>query len=269
MATARTVSIGLAPPAMSLIDPATTPGVQPDGQTGWTLSMSEEFTGSLTVTDAGLGYVTFRPTGYEWSTRYPDWPRFTSQSPGGSHTNTDQSAYYDTSKVSLSSGSLILACDKQTTVSGLPYTAGMVQTLPSFDQLYGFFEARIRINTQADTGHWPAWWTHVSTYNQWPPEIDIWEYYGAATQVEQNVFMLDGSKTLLKAYATQTAWHTYGCKWDSGSVTWYIDGTQVNRTTSTVPADPLFLILNNGSRAPASPTFTSNPMSVDYVRAWA
>src|SRR6478609_11172310 len=108
----------------TLIDPDTTPGVQPVGQTGYTLTMSEEFNGTMVVDDSTNGIVHFRPGGMQWATWYPNWTNFTSQSPGGNHTNTGYESYYATSKVTTSGGALQLACDKQTTVSGLTYTAG-------------------------------------------------------------------------------------------------------------------------------------------------
>lgn len=254
----------------SLVDPATGT-VQPVGQTGWTLAMSEEFGGTMTVTDSTLGYVKFRSDGPTWATWYPDWPMFDSQSPGGNHTNTNYAAYYATSKVSLDgAGTLRLACDKQVTATGLPYTAGMIQTLPSYTPTYGYFEARIKVDTAGVTGHWPAWWASASAFNTWPPEIDIWEYFGNGTQYNNNTFMVGQSTFTTTATATQDAYHVYGCKWTASTVVFYLDGTVTNTVTNVaqVPQTAQYLLLNNGARDVANPTFTSNGISVDYVRAW-
>lgn len=256
-------------PANSLIDPATG-AVQPVGQTGYSLVMSEEFAGTMTVTDATNGLATFRSGGPTWAMWYPNWTDFTSQSPGGNHTNTDYASYYDGTKVSLDgAGALKLACDKQVTVTGLPYTAGMIQSIGFLTPLYGYFEAKIRIATASLQGHWPAWWMSASAVNTWPPEIDIFEYFWLGTQFSQNSYVV-GSNVTFNANASSalTNYHVYGCKWTSTAVTWYVDGVQTNQTTSIVPNLSQYLILNNGARTPGNPTFASNDMFVDYVRVW-
>lgn len=256
--------------ALLMVDPATTPGQQPVGQSGWALVQSEEFTGTMSVTDSVKGFVKFRDTGYEWSTWYPEWQMFVDDNPTAKwHTNTNYDAYYDTSKVSLDgAGSLLLKCDKQAQ-SGCNYTAGMIQSLPNSNYLYGYFEARIKIATQGVTGHWPAWWVTSSATNTWPPEIDIWEYFGDASgSYWNNTFLQSGTYSSATS-TTTTAWHTYGCKWTSTSVTWYRDGAQTNTIGSTgTPTSAQYLIVNNGSQKSASPVFTANDMWVDYIRVW-
>lgn len=262
-----------APIPVTLIDPATTAGQQPVGQTGWTLAMSEEFNGSITVTDATNGYVTFRPGGPTWATWYPDWAMFASQV-GGNHTNTDQEAYYATSKVTLDgAGSMVLACDKQTTVTGLDYTAGMIQSLPSYTYQYGYVEAKLKISAQSVNGHWPAWWASASTTNMWPPEIDFFEYFWSAANYESHIYMpspgVEFDDTTNNG-GDLTAFHTFGCKWTSSAVQFYLDGTlMASAGASSIPASPLYLILNNGARTPANPTASPMPtVTVDYIRAW-
>lgn len=254
-----------------LIDPATTSGVQPVGQSGYGLVMSEEFTGSLTVTDSTLGYVTFRAGGPQWATWYPNWPRFTSQSPGGNHTNTNLDGYYATSKVAMSGGALALACDKQTTVTGLDYTAGMIQSLPGFQFRYGYTEARIKVSSNATAGAWPAYWMHNATYDTWPPEIDVWEYYGNAFPINtyyNNTYGGSGTVTDNDQSATpMTDYHVFGAKWSASQVQYYLDGTLTTTISRALTTD-MFLILNNGADGTASPTFTSFDVSVDYVRVW-
>lgn len=250
-----------------MIDPDTG-SVQPVGQAGWTLAMSEEFNGTPTISDPTLGYVQFRPGGPQWATWYPDWPRFDSQSPGGNHTNTDEAAYYQTGMVSTGSGSLRLTMDK-TATGGLPYRGGMIQSLPSFTPLYGFFEARLRLD-HVDTGVWAAWWMSCSDYNAWPPEIDVAEVYDAGTGILSNIFVPSVANYSQKIGESSAglAFHTYGCEWSPAGVAFYLDGVQVAGRTTNVPATHQYLILNHGARLPANPTWQSGLMEVDYVRAW-
>lgn len=251
-----------------MLDPATPAGTQPVGLSGWTLAMSEEFNGTVTVTDPTLGYVRFRDNGPTWATWYPDWPRFNSQSPGGNHTNTDEAAYYETDMVGTGSGALRLSIDN-TPTGGLPYRAGMIQSLPSFTPQYGFFEARLRID-QVNTGIWPSWWMSNSTTDQWPPEIDIAEIYDAGTGILSNIYVPSVSTYSQKIAesATATTYHTYGCSWTTSGVVFYLDGVQVAARSTNVPATPQYLLLNQGARTPSNPTFPTGLMEVDYVRAW-
>lgn len=253
-----------------LIDPDTGYTTQPVGQSGYSLIMSEEFNGTMTVTDAPNGLVTFRSGGPEWATWYPNWSMFTSQSPGGNHTNTDYESYYATSKVSLDgAGGLLLKCDKETTVAGLDYTAGMIQSLGFCTPTYGYFECKLKIQTASVNGHWPAFWMSSSAVNTWPPEIDIFEYFWLGTQFSQNSYIVGSNVALTtNAPSALTNYHVFGCKWTGSAVTWYVDGTQTNQTTSIVPQSAQYVLLNNGARTPASPTFSSNDVTVDYVRVW-
>ena len=257
----------LNPHTNPLTDPATPYNVQPVGQTGYgDPIMSEEFGGAVTVVDAGLGLVRFRSGGPSWATWYPNWPRFNAQSPGGNHTNTGEDCYYATDKVSITGGELVLACDKVAS-GGLPYTAGMIQSLNFFTPSSGYFEARIKLETIVN-GTWPAWWASCSNFDQWPPEIDFWEQFGPATTYESHVYLSGSSYNDTGNAATMTNYNVYGCKWTGSVVTFYLNGTQTGTTSSQVPSDPLYLILKNGCREPANPTFNSCNITVDYIRAW-
>lgn len=254
----------------SLIDPSTPSGAQPVGETaGYVLEMSEEFNAPLQVVNADTGHVKFRSGGPDWATWYPaDWPRFTSQDPGGSHTNTNQLAYYATSKVSTGSGALRLACDQQTTVAGLPYTAGMITSKGAFEPEYGRFEARLRIVGTRHSRHWPAWWMSASAFDEWPPEIDVWEIFGTASEYLTNVYRPDdgGSTIEHETFTDFATYHVYAVEWAPSGVTFYRDGAPTFSTTTV--AGRQYLILNNGVEGPTA-SGTMPVLEVDYVRAWA
>lgn len=238
--------------------------------------MSEEFNGTMTVENAGTGLVTFRAGGPQWATWYPDWPRFNIQNPGGNHTNTDQGAYYATSKVSTDgAGALALKCDLETSVAGLPYTAGMIQSLPFFTPKYGFFEARIRI-VQRRIGLWPAWWMSSSAFDQWPPEIDIWEHFGDGS-ASNNTYLsntyVPGSGSYPTYSDTESVtelqdWHVYGAEWRAGAVTFYRDGVQTATTALSPTQTNQYLIMNNGMSISRGTPFSTATVLVDYIRCW-
>jgi hypothetical protein len=257
----------------SRVDPATTSSVQPDGQSsGWVLTDSEEFAGTMSVEDSTAGLVKFRSDGPLWRTWYPEWQMFFDDSAAGPHSNTNYEAYYVTSKVSLGSGALRLACDRQTTLSGWDYTAGMITTIPSQRTfLYGFFEVRARI-TGGGTGNWPAFWTTSATTNTWNSEIDMWESFNS-TFYKTNVYVDsnggsngDGLWTENSITFDQSAYHTYGCRWTPSGTTFYRDGVQTF-TTAQRPTEAHYLLLNNGAQSSA--VFSSSLVEFDYVRVWS
>lgn len=252
----------------TLVDPTSPAGVQPVGETsGYVLAMSEEFNQPMRVTNESTGHVRFRNSGHEWATWYPDWPRFNAQSPGGNHTNTNQAAYYATSKVSVAGGVLRLACDQQAAVAGLPYTAGMISSKDMFEPEYGRFDVRLRIVGTRNNRHWPAWWMFNSTFNQWPPEIDVWELFGTANEYLTNVYRPDGGGSTIRKepFSDFANFHVYSAEWAPSGVTFYRDGVETFSTTGV--SGPQFLVLNNGAEAPGA-TGTMPVVEVDYIRAW-
>lgn len=258
----------------SLVDPTTPSGAQPLGVSGdYELTLSEEFNATMRVVDAATGHVKFRNSGGRWATWYPDWPRFNSQSPGGNHTNTQQGAAYQTSKVSVSGGVLRLACDQQSSIAGLPYTAGMISSKDLLEQEYGAFEARLRIVGARNSRHWPAWWMFNSVFNQWPPEIDVWELFGTAGEYLTNIYRPSpgGNEVGHNTFNDFGNFHTYGCRWTADAVTFYRDGVQTYEIDPSV-SGPQFLVLNNGAEWPeggSAPTGTMPVVEVEHVRAWA
>lgn len=62
-----------------------------------------------------------------------------------------------------------------------PYRSGAIFTKGRFAQLYGRYEAVLRLPQQ--NGMWPAWWA-LPADGSWPPEIDGLEYIYAVNGVE-------------------------------------------------------------------------------------
>lgn len=249
------------------IDPDTTAGVQPVGKTtGFTLTDSEEFNGAMQVLDPTNGIVRLRQGGAQWRTWYPDWPMFWDDDPtSGNHTNTGFDCYYQTDKVSVAGGSLLLACDKQS-ILNKSYRAGMITTLPeSRSFLYGYFETRMRVASGGGTGNWMGLWSSDATYNSWSSEIDMCESFHN-NQYKTNLYT-GGSWDENTIGLDMTQWHTYGCEWTTGGITFYRDGVQTY-TTARTAVQHHYLIMNSGAQASSSPTFSSAVIEIDYLRVW-
>lgn len=268
------MTVGSIPLPVSLVDPATTPGVQPNGQSsGWTLLQSEEFGGTIATVDSALGHIRFRPDGPTWGTWYP-----LGASPENPHTNNygREKQWYDPSGVSLASGTCRLTATRDFVHNdvGLDYTSGLIQANPSCNFLYGFMEARIRCSKIAGT--WPAFWAIPASYD-WPPEIDMLEQYGTQNYATLSTWINNSSGNNGTYAGFQVAvdpgqWHTYAVRWTSTALTFYVDGTQVAQETNVaaVPQEPMYVVANlavDGNQTintAAFPTFTE----VDYIRVW-
>jgi len=169
---------------------------------------------------------------------------------------------------------------------------------------YGYFEARIRFDPSLGpkSQGWPAFWSlstsHTVTDDQthWA-ELDFFEAYTGGHAAYNGAFVgtvhdWANNSTLhfqnSNNWQTQqgvdySQWHTYGCLWKPGQVTWYFDGAPLMTQKYSVhnPPDPpanglalhqngVFHILDRESGGMllilgSSPGW---PMQVDYVRAW-
>lgn len=185
-----------------------------------------------------------------------------------------------------------------------PYASGAVTSLGKFSQLYGHFEASLRMPHQ--NGMWPAFWL-IPEDNTWPPEIDIVEYIGFpngqiptspttppyvganvattlhwtdAAGVKQQVTdgVNYGLDATFKFEPFSQQFHVYGVDWRPGLIEWLLDGQVIfcSEDAMAVPTKAMYLILNigvtNGTQAapgwagyvPANATWPQS-MDVKYV----
>lgn len=129
----------------------------------------------------------------------------------------------------------------------------------------------IRAKFPAGPKTWPAIWM-VANGGGWPPEIDIWEYFGVFFNPNwgctdcmymRNIYGDDWRdkedlsliiEDFHSAYPTaEAAFHQYGWLWTNSVMAWYIDGTEVAKMTIDVdisaedwPSEDMMLIMNNG-----------------------
>jgi beta-glucanase (GH16 family) len=244
----------------------TTVGAPPGDPATWAMAFNDEFNGTL------LDRA-------KWQTTYP----------GGGRTNNDEMEWYvddDTHHV-VANGTLKLVATTGSTQSGFSYSSGMITSYSSFNQMYGYFEARMKI--PRGQGFWPAFWLLPSP-NNWPPEIDVMENVGATpgTVVFTNHwgsnFPRPGGSHAGQnggSYAgsdLSTDFHTYGVQWTPTAVIWYVDGVERQRVTSYIPTagngfTGMWVLANlavgGGFTGPpnGSTPFPSN-LEIDYIRVF-
>jgi len=175
---------------------------------------------------------------------------------------------------SLSNGVLDITASPTSTVPGLPYTSGEINTARSFSQTYGYFEMRAQL--PAGAGMWPAFWL-LPTDGSWPPELDAMEMLGSdpTTIYTSTHSQVASAKTLATHVAdTSKGFHTYGVDWEPDRVTYYFDGNAISSLAT--PADmnkPMYMIVNLSVGGvgswPGAATGETGHLLVDYVRAYA
>jgi beta-glucanase (GH16 family) len=157
---------------------------------------------------------------------------------------------------------------------GAAYTSGMLNTLGSFEQKYGYFEMRAEVPTAQ--GAWPAFWLLPSPY-QPNAEADIMEGLGATPNVDyRRAYGGDGSSQTIydNAYKDDpSGFHTYGMLWTPSTVSFYYDGTEVLQgATPSTWTSPMAMIVNlavgGWGGTPNAAQFPAQ-LNIDYVRAYA
>jgi beta-glucanase (GH16 family) len=206
---------------------------------------------------------------------------------GGTGFNLKQLQWYDATNASVNkSGQLVITADrngdgKTCWYGPCQYTSARMETLNTFTQTYGKFEARIKF--PPGYGLWPAFWIEGANVYQvgWPAcgEIDIIEPNGT------NPYLVEGAlharHTGHPAYLTVTqaitaGFHTYSVVWNSKGITWYFDGyafSHMNVYEGWPFNKPFFIILNlavGGSYVGTPPKSTPFPakLIVDWVRVY-
>ena len=208
----------------------------------------------------------------KWDWKYPRSGDMTY-----SNWNNGEAQWYKRANITEGNGQLELTAKREQTVSPysgrvFDYSSGLIQSKPSFNFRYGYMEARMWL--PKGSGFWPAFWTWPSN-EQWPPEIDVMEFYGDNVERTYQTYHGSGSSTgsFTSSPDWTTGWHTFGVDWRPDGLTWYIDGQAV-KSTSGSPSLDMYLIANlaiaNGKGAPAPNAATPfpSPLRIDYIRVW-
>lgn len=145
--------------------------------------------------------------------------------------------------------------------SGDKYHTAMIGTQGKFQTTFGYFEARVKFQTQA--GHLSAFWLQSPTYGnplgdpkKAGTEIDIFEYLRAegekeGEQIWQSIHW-DGYKKphakcesiIKKAPGLGKGWHTVGLLWNNKEYVFYVDGKETGRMHKAISHRSEYIILS-------------------------
>jgi beta-glucanase (GH16 family) len=164
--------------------------------------------------------------------------------------------------------------------NGKDYSGACLHTKGTFSQLYGYWEARMRV--AAGPGVHSAFWGKPAS-EAWPPELDVEEIGGDRPDtVIMSAHWRDetGHRLKNKRYRGPDfadGFHAFGLEWSPEGSTWYVDGVERARITDGAEAmaaqGPSYALLNlqvglGGAVQPSAATPFPAYQLVDYVRIW-
>lgn len=192
---------------------------------------------------------------------------------------------YRPQNASVTGGDLVLT----TRVGGGCGDSSAMVQWRSFRMHYGTLEVRALL--PGGTGTWPAIWllgsdcqqSNISTADNvgtcdWPQpgsdEIDFVEILGSNDGTVNEAVHREGSNPSCGPSVSNVSasWHDYELAWTPSSLTWLIDGRTTCTMTSSIPQDPMFLIINTalgGAGGSLNPSTLPQQMKVDWVRVYA
>ncbi len=176
-------------------------------------------------------------------------------------------------------GNLVLTTRK----TGNQIETAMIGTEGKFEATFGYFEARMKFQTQL--GHWAAFWLQSSTMAKIGDpkvngaEVDIIEFFGADRRTMFMNLHWDGygqkHKKVGSKHTDDTlakGWHTVGLEWTPCEYVFFLDGKEVWRTDQAVSHTKEYVVLSLEVHKWAGDiTKAKLPDSfcVDYVRVYS
>jgi len=199
--------------------------------------------------------------------------------PGAGCTNygngTEDKEWYQPSQVQLSGGVLRLAAQHKATAGrtskGKPQVyscrSGMVTTDPGFRFEYGLVQVTARI--PYNTGLWSGIWLAAASH-KWPPETDLLEHWNSEQQAKVYLHPTTGARQGGPVFTPgnlSQGWHTLRLYWTKSLLAWYIDGVPVFTTTTRIPQQAMYLIMNLADISTAAGS-CNGTMLVKSVKVW-
>ncbi|HEY3238692.1 MAG TPA: glycoside hydrolase family 16 protein [Acidimicrobiia bacterium] len=177
-------------------------------------------------------------------------------------------------------GGVLIQRADQRPLAGRSYSAACINTKNKFFQLYGYWEARIRV--PRGRGLHSAFWAKPND-ESWPPELDVEEISGGIPdRVTMTVHWRDEGghrQSNAKFFGPDFSadYHVFGAEWSPGATIWFVDGVERGRTGDGAgymdDRGPFYLIVNLqvglvGAGLPDPSTPWPAQQYVDYVRVW-
>jgi beta-glucanase (GH16 family) len=188
--------------------------------------------------------------------------------------NSDEQEWYTPAQDRVGGGVLNLVAQREATAgltkAGAPKEyacrSGLVATYPSFNFEYGLVQITAKI--PFGNGLWPALWLAAAN-GQWPPEVDLLEHWNAEPQGKVYLHPTSGPRQggPVSMPNLSDGWHTFALKWTPTQLIWYYDGTQVLSTTTGVPHQAMYVIMNLADTLNGTGT-CNGTLAIKSVKVW-
>lgn len=161
--------------------------------------------------------------------------------------------------------------------------ASMITSELSHSQKYGYWEARVRIDSISPSQHFALWL--LPSDNSWPPEIDMLEAIIDKNNTQAGILMsanahgvpqgTPGNQGMVFGITPGEPvgrWYTYGFEWTSDTLTWTVDG-KVVKTLPNYINKPMYILAsweiggNWGGEVQPGTTWPAEA-SIDYIRVY-
>lgn len=189
--------------------------------------------------------------------------------------------------ITVEGGLLRLKCEpNRTDGHAYTYSTGVVTATSLVCKRGYYYEAKMKIprgwsDTEYANGLWPAFW--ITGRLEWPPEIDIHEFFGCNTHYHATIHSTDnaerGSNIQVPAPDATAAFNIYAVHWrEDDKVEVYYNNRSYGTLNEPDPYREMVLIINFGIHGPKDEqTWLGNASrntfpqfyEVDWVRVWA
>lgn len=147
------------------------------------------------------------------------------------------------------------------------YTSGLINTAKSFQQKYGVFRAKLRINSDKDLQN--AFWMVGKTI---VPHIDIMKAskklsIGHAWGDPQNVKSIRQYKNSRGRNKFTNDFFIFSLEWKPGKLVWTINGLEIASTSSGVPDEEMYIAFSAGLQSEVNGILPAH-MEIDWVRCY-
>ena len=222
---------------------------------------------------------------------------------GGEFCLNDQyGSYIMEDDVNIEDGNLVLTNQKRDVMGTSParafsYTSGWVNSMNKrfFNGTKKGVYLEVRAKFPSGLKVWPAIWL-VTEEKHWPPEIDVWEYFGHYWNGSDLMYMryiypkTEKQRWLKKNRGESSvpikdfdkiydceAWHIYGYQWTEDRMVWSVDGKMMRtllrkdlENGQFWPDEDFCLVLNNAVATKAKDLNTSwpNHLIIDYLSVY-
>lgn len=150
------------------------------------------------------------------------------------------------------------------------FTSGLISTGQSFRQKYGKFEAKVRFSAAAPIVN--AFWLVGETI---APQIDVVKSsVDKGKMVECGLHTLNGNKEAMhklskvKGASFAGDFYIYSLEWSPEALVWKINGQEVNRVTSNIPDEAMYLTFCTTLPKEPDDRLVPATLEIDWIRCY-